>query len=271
MKLLLKINILLILTSYSYSIIATEDLMGSFGLSSMQFNYQEFKPNGVLFNEEHGILPGIKIGITQKLSQGFISASLSYYLNEVNYKGETQAGLPFTTRTDEKLIDLLVQWGQRLKTSRYLTYQGYVGLGFHQWQRDIRSTSTVLGLLENYQWWYGLLGLQSIWPINDKSRLQMDLRFTYPIHPTIKIDFQGIFDEQQFNLNGQWGQYFSLAWQYQYSDTMKIIFEPYLEYWHFAQSATQPLTRHGQIVGSLFEPGSETHNYGLTIYLQRSF
>ncbi|EDN67824.1 hypothetical protein BGP_4760 [Beggiatoa sp. PS] len=126
-------------------------------------------------------------------------------------------------------------------------------------------------MFETYQWWYGLLGIKGILPISDKSKLSMNFGLTYPINPTIKVDFNGIFDEKKFDLAGQWGRRFSLAWHYQYSDMMNIIIEPYLEYWHFGQSARQTLTRRGKIVGSLFEPRSEMHNYGLMVYLRRSF
>ena len=274
MKFILKINIIIILLLSSSQSVATGPKIattGNIGFSIMKFNYQEFKENGESFNNEQGILPGITIGMMKNFKYGFMATTFSYHLNEVNYQGETQAGIPLKTRTDEKLVDFFLQLGQQFKPTHNQIYQSYIGLGYHQWQRDIHSTSTVLGLFETYQWWYGLLGVKSILPINKQSKLTINLCLMYPLNPTIKIDFNGLFDEQQFNLNGQWGKRFSLAWQYQYSDAINISIEPYLEYWDFAQSANQTLTHHGKTVGSLFEPQSEMHNYGLTIYFQRSF
>jgi len=274
MKFILKINLLIIYLLYPYQTLATNtkiSITGDFGFSIMDFSYKEFKKNGELFNHEYGTLPGIKIGMMKNFKQGFFSTTFSYHLNDVNYKGETQSGMPLKTRTDEKFFDFSFLFGRRLKITRNLIFQVYTGLGYHQWQRDILSTSTVSGLFETYQWWYGLLGVKGILPISDKSKLSMNFGLTYPINPTIKVDFNGIFDEKKFDLAGQWGRRFSLAWHYQYSDMMNIIIEPYLEYWHFGQSARQTLIRRGKIVGSLFEPRSEMHNYGLMVYLRRSF
>jgi hypothetical protein len=274
MNLILKINIIIILSVFCYQAAALEPKIattGNVGFSLMKFNYQEFKENGESFNNEQGILPGLTLGLMKNFQPGYIATTFSYYLNEVDYEGETQKGMPLETRTDEKLFDFSFQLGQQFKPTSKQIYQGYIGFGYHQWQRDILPTSTVLGLFETYQWWYGLLGVKSILPISQQSKLMINLRLMYPLNPTIKIDFNGIFDEQQFKLNEQWGKYFSLAWQYQYNDLISISVEPYLEYWDFAQSASQTLTRRGQTVGSLFEPRSEMHNYGLTITLQRSF
>lgn len=274
MKFILKINILFCYLCYPYQTLATpiqSPITGDFGLSITDFSYQEFKQNGPLFNHEYGILPGIKIGLSKNFKQGFLATTFSYHWNEVNYEGETQSGLPIKTRTDEKIYTGSLQLGQQLKITDHFISQFYIGLGYYQWQRDILSTATKLGLFETYQWRYGLLGVKGILPISDKSKLSIHFALTYPLNPTIKVNFNGIFDEKKFNLAAKKGKMFSLAWQYQYTEKINIILEPYLEHWQFGASAKQTLIRGGKIVGSLFEPRSKMHNYGLMIYLRRTF
>jgi hypothetical protein len=200
-----------------------------------------------------------------------LATTFSYHWNEVKYEGETQAGLPIETRTKEKIYAGSLQLGRQAKITCNSISQFYLGLGYYQWQRDILPTATKLGLFETYQWWYGLLGIKGILSINDKSKLSINFALTYPLNPTIKVDFNGIFNEKTFNLAGQRGKTFSLAWQYQYKEAMNIIIEPYLEHWPFGTSAKQALFRGGKRVGSVFEPRSKMHNYGLMIYLKRSF
>jgi hypothetical protein len=266
--------LLIIFLLYPHQTLATKTKFSTtvdLGFSIIDFSYKEFKKDGQLFNHEYGTLPGLKIGMMKHFKPGFLSATLSYHLNDVNYQGETQAGKPLKTRTDQKIFDFSFQLGRQLKNTHHFIFQVYTGLGYHQWQRDILSTSTVSGLFETYQWWYGLLGIKGILPVSEQSKLSMNLSVIYPINPTIQVDFHGIFDEKTFDLAGQWGRRFSLAWQYQYSEKMNLVIEPYLEQQHFGQSARQTLTRRGKIVGSLFEPRSKMHNYGLMIYLRRAF
>ncbi len=228
-----------------------------FGLSVMDFGYKEFGDEENLLDREDGLLPGIVAGITRE----WISADLSYYSNEVDYKGQTQFGTPIETRTDEKIFDFSLQLGTGL----------YVGLGYHRWERDIQSLSTVSGLFEIYEWWYGLLGAKSSFPFTDKSDWVIDFSIIQPIKPTVEIDFDGAFDKTKLDLGERLGGRFSLAWQYRFNDTMHIVVESYLERWYLGRSATETLTRNGKKVGGVFEPRSEALNKGLTIYLTRSF
>ncbi|EDN67823.1 secreted protein [Beggiatoa sp. PS] len=120
MKFILKINLLMISLLYSYQTLATNtkiSITGDFGFSIMDFSYKEFKKNGQLFNHEYGTLPGLKIGMMKNFKQGFFSTTFSYHLNDVNYKGETQSGMPLKTRTDEKFFDFSFLFGRRLKNN----------------------------------------------------------------------------------------------------------------------------------------------------------
>ena len=260
------------LLCYSYQSLATNTgFSGDIGFSVMNFNYEEFKENGQLFNREDGIVPGIKIGMQKNFKQNFILTTFSYHLNDVNYQGETQAGKQIKTRTDEKIYNLAFQFGHQFKKTYHIFPQLYAGLGYFQWQRDIRSTTTTFGLAETYQWWYAIFGTKGILSLSDKAKLSINFGLTYPINPTIEVDFNDIFTAKKFGLAERWGKMFTLAWQYQYTDTLDIIIEPYLEHWNFNQSARQALMRNGKLVGSFVEPQSKMRNYGLMIYLRQTF
>lgn len=246
-------------------------ITGEIGFLTTLFDYKEFKKNGQLFNHEYGTLPGFKIGLRKDFNQSFLATTFSFLTNSVSYAGESQLGIPVKTRTNEKILNFSFQLGQQLPVISGLETQFYTGVGYYRWRRNILPTPTQLGLLEIYQWWYGLLGITNAWPINDKSMLRLNFTLTHPINPTIKVNFNNIFDEKTFDLVERWGKNYAIAWQYQYNQHIKIIFEPYFEQWHFAQSEHQTLTQDGKVVGGLFEPQSRMHNRGLVIYLRYTF
>ncbi|MBI3609605.1 MAG: hypothetical protein HY204_02750 [Nitrospirae bacterium] len=245
-------------------------LQGQIGLSVMNFGYKEFN-DGRRLDREDGLLPGIAGAITRRRGDWFGSWEASYHTGNVLYDGQTQSGLSLRTRTDEELMDLALQIGHGLRAGKYPANVLYAGLGYHRWKRDIRSTSDVTGLFEVYDWWYGILGLKGTFYSTDKIQWGADLRLIRTITPKIIIDFKGLYDRARLNLDERFGGRLSLPWRYQYRENTAFDFEPYLESWNLGRSPTKLLTRNGAVVGSVFEPKSETRNYGLTIGIIRFF
>jgi hypothetical protein len=242
------------------------------GFSIIDFNHQEIGEQGGLLNQEKGILPGITTGITQKINHwGNLSAKFSFHSNKVEYNGQTSSGSPINTSTAEKIFDVTLQLERQFQIATKLSTYLYTGLGYHEWERDIYSTTTATGLLETYQWKYGLVGIKQQLLITNQSNWLFDYQLTYPIDSKIEIDAHGLFDKKQLHLTGEIGERFSLTWQYRLYHAMTISIEPYFEYWQLNRSTTEIITRNGIKVGQIFEPQGETANYGLITYLTYSF
>jgi hypothetical protein len=241
------------------------------GFSIIDFNHQEVGEQGDSLNQEKGILPSIAAGITKPSPLGNLSAKFSFHSNTVEYNGQTSSGLSVKTRTAEKIFDVALQLERHFQIATKLSGYLYTGLGYHEWERDIYSTVTVSGLLETYQWGYGLVGIKKRLAVTNQFNWLLDYQLVYPIGSRIEVDAHGLFDKKQLHLTGKIGERFSLTWQYQLYHAMSMSIEPYFEHGQLNRSSTEILTRNGIKVGQIFEPRSETSNYGLVIYLTYSF
>jgi hypothetical protein len=263
-----------LLFSLPYSTLATDTLPNTYlqlGFSIIDFNHQEVGEKGNSLNQEKGVLPGIAARITNTSYLGNLSAKFSFHSNAVEYNGQTSSGLPVNTRTAEKIFDGALQLERQFQIATKLSGYLYTGLGYHEWERDIYSTATVSGLLETYQWGYGLVGIKNRLSVTNQSNWLLDYQFVYPMGSRIEIDAHSLFDKKRLHLTGKIGERFSLTWQYQLYHAMSMSVEPYFEHWQLNRSTTEVLTHNGIKVGQIFEPLGETSNYGLVIYLTYSF
>jgi len=241
------------------------------GFSIIDFNHQEVGEKGNSLNHEKGVLPGIAAGMIKTNPLGNLSAKFSFHSNTVEYNGQTSSGLPVNTRTAEKIFAGALQLERHFQIGTKLSAYLYTGLGYHEWERDIYSTATVSGLLETYQWGYGLVGIKKRLAVINQSNWLLDYQLVYPMSSRIEIDTHGLFDKKQLHLTGKMGERFSLTWQYPLYHAMSMSIESYFEHWQWNRSSTEILTRNGIKVGQIFEPRGETSNYGLVIYLTYSF
>jgi hypothetical protein len=244
---------------------------GRIGLSVLDFGYKEFSDDGGLVDRESGGLPGIVSALTRTQGPWFLTGEVTYFLGKARYRGQTQSGTPLNTHTEEALLDLQVQTGYGYRLQGGFDGTVYTGLGYHRWQRDIRPVENVNGLFEIYDWWYGLLGTNVVIFKSGKWKGWIDLRLVRTFSPKVVVDFKGNYDDAHLNLGERFGARLSLPCDYQFNQNTALTFEPYLEEWNLGRSPTQPLTRNGAFGGSVFEPRSETRNYGLTVGVVRNF
>ncbi|MEN8131554.1 MAG: hypothetical protein ABFS45_15445 [Pseudomonadota bacterium] len=144
------------------------------------------------------------------------------------------------------------------------------------WRRDIRPTALtdgtpVAGLLETYQWKYGLLGFKVKFNQSDIVYWKIDMQLLRTIDPEIEVDFQGFggFDDTQLELGEKFGTRINLSWQYEYSKTQSLEIVPFYEQWDLGRSPDKTVTSNGVPAGGrIFKPGSETRNFGVSIILK---
>jgi hypothetical protein len=234
------------------------------GAAAMDFDYKEFENNKRLDHEEgtlYGLAGGVKSGWNSLLFEG----ALSWFGNDVNYDGHTQGGTPVQTRTDEKILDGEVKAGWGFRRQEKLQYQLYGGLGYRNWKRNIQSTPTASGVRETYTWWYGLLGGRGLYAAGCCTTWLAELQFMRPLDPEMEIDFKEDLDDTRLDLDSELGLRLSLAWQYDLPTGWRLEVVPFYTAWDIGRSNTRPLKQNGVVVGSVFEPRSETRNYGIKL------
>ena len=237
------------------------------GVSTLDFDFKEFDDGGTRLNHEHGSLPGFAGGIELSWAAVFAEAGLSYYSGDVRHDGQTQSGLPVTTRTDEDILDGSALAGVQFAFKRGFGSAAFVGAGYRHWKRDIRSTRSATGLFETYDWWYGLLGVKIRYAMGERMSWTVNLRVTRPVNPSIEIKFRNALDDETLKLGEKTGYRLGLVWRYAFTDRVGLRISPFFEQWKLGRSSTQSLTQNGTVVGMLHEPRSETRNRGLTLGL----
>jgi hypothetical protein len=240
------------------------------GPSVMDFDYKEYD-NGGRLDHEHGTLYGLTGGLQAAREALLLEGEISWFGNDVNYDGQTQDGVPVRTRTDERILDGQARVGWRFRRQDKLQYQLYGGLGYRDWQRDIRSTPAAPGVKETYTWWYALIGGRGLYHVNQRTTWLAEAQLMRPVDPEIEVNFKNDLDDTRLDLGSKPGVRLSLAWRHELVSGWRLEIMPFYTAWDIGRSQSRSLKQNGVVVGSLYEPRSETRNYGIQARLGVSF
>jgi hypothetical protein len=229
--------------------------------SALDFDYTETFDDGSVADTENGLIPGVNLGLSLSQDRLFAETALSAWSGNVGYHG------PADTVTAEDLLDWNLLAGAKIYRHTSTAVDVYAGAGYRYWERGIRSTSTLSGLFETYDWWYGLLGLRLTHEAGESVRLGADIRLLRPVDPGIEVEFASGFDDKELDLGEKTGVRVALTLENRLDERFRYFISPWFEYWELGRSRTEPLLQDGIIVGTVFEPMSETRNFGVNIGL----
>jgi hypothetical protein len=99
----------------------------------------------------------------------------------------------------------------------------------------------------------------------------LDARVVRPVNPSITVDSHGLHDKVRLDLGERWGWRLALPWRHSMSRTSGLTVEPFVEGFEIGRSVTVPVTKNGTPAGTVFEPRSDTRNYGLAISVSSRF
>jgi hypothetical protein len=261
----LKVHIAVCLAAACALAHAQTDLQVSAGL--MGFSYKEYSDSGVLLDREDAWLPGVTGELGYREGPWRISASGSFFRGTADYDGQTQGGVPAKTNTDEQLwsAGLRVEGRMEMGTA---SLSPYLGLAYHEWQRDIKSGRTVnntpaIGLLEVYRWGTAELGAL-LWFGAGGEGLEggIDARVFRTVRPEMQARLPGATQDTLFELGEETGGRLALLGTYPLGARLRLRLEAYYETWSFGRSPVR---------NGFLEPRSDTQTAGLLIGLTRSF
>lgn len=235
--------------------------------SLLHFDYQEFNDSGKLLDHEEGFIPGLALNLSNTFDQWTLAGDLSYHAGDVPYVGYTNTGLPITTTTRQNIADLALRAEYWRQSDNEQDYAVYFGTGYHLWGRDILSTTTtsgapVSGLYEIYTWWTGFLGIKAGLYHAASNSLIVDIRLLKTIMPDITVYFANSSNNVKLPLGERWGAKLALPWRSALGSSSSLLIEPYTEFFELGRSPT---------VGGIYEPNSQTFNYGLTVGIAQKF
>lgn len=230
------------------------------GLTATSFDYEEFSDAGASLDREQGWLPGVQAGLDRDYGRWFLETGLHWSAGRIDYRSPAAS-----SRTDEDVRSLELIAGIPLQAADRRRTSLVAGLGYREWQRDIRPTSTASGLRETYRWGYGVLGLRAEQPFNAGTRVVVDVQLTRTIRPDIKVRFDNSFDDVSLDLGAENGFRLSLLFDHRLNESKTVWVMPWYEYWELGRSADSVLTSNGTPAGTVHEPRSETGSYGISM------
>lgn len=263
---------------------AVADGAAYIGLSAMDFGYKEFDTDGTLLDREDGWLPGLTLGVSETRGRWYGQFDGALYGGGITYRGQVQSpdptldGRPIRSNTDELVVDGALQFGYLFGRPGQLRWTAYGGLGYRHWRRDINpgrlaDGTQVSGLLEQYRWWYALVGARLNLLQRAGSLVQVDLRLTRTLNPKMDVDFQGFqgLDDATLDLGARTGYRLALPWRLAVAADSEVAVVPFYEAWDIGRSAPELATSGGVPLGTVVEPRSETRNWGVSVNYRRSF
>jgi hypothetical protein len=244
---------------------AQTDVQVSAGV--MGFNYKEYDDRGVLLDREDALLPGISGELGHRVGAWRISASGSFFSGSADYDGQTQAGVPAKTDTDERFWSAGVRLERRLELGT-ASLSPYLGLAYHEWRRDIKNGRTVnntpvSGLLEVYSWKTAELGALLVFNTRwEGVEIALDARVFQTFAPELQVRLPGATRDTIFDLGEETGGRLALLGTYPLKPRLHLRLEAFYERWSFGRSP---------VVNGFLEPRSDTQTAGLLVGLTHSF
>lgn len=246
------------------------------GAGLMAFDYTEFDDNNVFLDGETGLIPGVIVKLKTN-KRIYYEWEGSLYANEIDYDGQTQGGTPVKTNSDALIIDTHFKMGLNFDPSFDRGQKLYTGMGYRYWYRNILSGrdingSPVAGLLEEYRWFYGLLGYEVHFDASNNVKVGFDFRLTKMFNAKMDVDFLGFrgYDDTSVKLGNKVGARLAMPVAIKMRDSSLIV-TPFYEIIDIGKSNTVSLTRNGNLIDDdsngfydgVLEPRSETRNAGI--------
>ena len=250
-------HIICVVICSSLSFSASAEAMIDASLKLLSFDYEEFEDNGDSFNRETGLIPGVALSLSG--IEGSFSNTVSFesYDGQVDYDGQTQAGTPHQTDTDETLLRLYyrLDWSPESDGNSV-----YGKIAWQQWDRDILPANNVMGLFEQYRWWSYEVGLSSSLYADDINKWQLEFGVSKTDNGTIEIDLadQG-FGRPELNLGDGLGVTVALLYRLNITNKNSLGLGMQYHRWKFGKSNTE-LISNGVDTFQIFEPRSVSNH-----------
>lgn len=243
---------------------------GSLAVGAMHFQFEEFDADDRRLVEESGWLPGVTAALGWHGSRFSLGGALAYYSGEIDYDGQTSLGVPIDSDTEQHILDLALETAYRLPLALPPRVYVYAGGAYRHWQRDIQSVGAVSGLDETYQWWRAEAGARLRWSAG-ANEWGLDGAVTRNLNPDVEVDFGGAFDSVTLDLGERWGWRTGANWSRRVAPGLAVGLDVFYERWDLGESSTETLGSNGVSAGSVFQPRSESRNYGIALTLRRAW
>lgn len=271
------INVIYVVVMVHTQPIIAEQAEYQFGVGLMAFNYAEYRDNNEFLDGESGFIPGLVLKRKQNHQQVYTELVGQIYSSLIKYDGQTNTGIPLKTDSVAIIMDTHFKLGMTLAKK----HEPYIGLGYRYWYRNILNGRTaggsaVAGLLEEYYWYYGMLGYATNDDVSEKINVGFDIRYTRMFDARMDVNYLGFkaYDNKQVNLGNESGLRFAVPIKFKTRNQSlrSLTVSPYYEIINISKSNLVVLTQSGVPVTGcipdpcqIYEPRSETRNVGIEL------
>ncbi len=245
-------------------------IAASLGVGLMQFEFEEFDSQDRRLVKETGWLPGLAGHFDITGERAILGIDLGYYSGDVDYAGQTSGGVPIDSTSDADILDISLEAAYRLPLGLPPRVFIYAGGGYRHWDRNIQSVGVVSGLDETYRWWRGETGVKLQFA-RGANAWELEAGLTRILNPQVEVDFGATFDAVTLDLGERWGWRTTAGWSQQVAPLLTAGVNVFYASWDLGQSGVETLTSNGVAAGSVFQPRSESRNYGAVLSLQRDW
>jgi hypothetical protein len=245
-------------------------IAASIGAGLMHFQFEEFDRQDRRLVKEAGWLPGLEGSLGVRQQAVSLAVDVGYYAGDVDYDGQTSSGVPIDSSTDQRIFEASINAACELPLGLPPRVSVYAGGGYRHWDRDIDSVGAVSGLDETYQWWRAETGVK-LQLARGANAWELEAGLTRTLNPQVDVDFGAAFDAVTLDLGERWGWRTAASWSHRVSPQLAAGLKVFYASWDLGQSSVETLTSNGVTAGSVFQPRSESRNYGVILSLHRAW
>jgi hypothetical protein len=242
--------------------------------------YAETDPMSSAILDEHlGFVPTVRIALDAipPSEHWFARASLRWTSSSIEYYGavenfDTGTFMPFQGPSDGSMLDVDLVGGWRGRLSENATLGGFLGVGEHSWERDLRPLGPA-GYLEDYSWSYLQAGAQLDMVAGPQLALSLRAAVLVPHTGNLGVSHQqNGLDDQNIGIGPGLGGRVRIEGDYALSDTISVTAALSYDIDSITSSDAVALTMGGQPVTNLAgqqlfasEPPSTMHRETLEV------
>jgi len=245
-------------------------IAASIGAGLMHFQFEEFDRQDRRLVKEAGWLPGLEGSLGVRQQAVSLAVDVGYYAGDVDYDGQTSSGVPIDSSTDQRIFEASINAACELPLGLPPRVSVYAGGGYRHWDRDIDSVGAVSGLDETYQWWRAETGVK-LQLARAANAWELEAGLMRTLNPQVEVDFGAAFDAVTLDLGERWGWRTAASWSHRVSPQLAAGLKVFYASWDLGQSSVETLTSNGVTAGSVFQPRSESRNYGVILSLHRAW
>ena len=171
------------------------------------YAWKEFDDDGSRLLKESGTLIGVGYAYRKEFdNQVTLNPAAEIFGGKVDYDGQTQSGIPATSKVNYFGVKLQGDVGRKFKPAQGAFAEPFGGLGFRAWIRDIQDGTTSTGLAtygytEDWLTLYARLGVRGGFDFPGRTQVFAEAGIKLPLYNenTAHLSDAGLGSDVTFN------------------------------------------------------------------------